>query len=253
MVTTVEKNPVLAEHPILSVSGKYAMISTAEVLKALEKKGFTPFKTQITNAKESNQGFQKHLIRLRNPAISLDVQNIPEILLENSHDGRCSYHLMMGIYRQVCSNGLCVCKRVFEDLRIRHVGFNPNELFMWTEQFADGLRKVHENIRFMEAKLINTAQQFDFAIKAALLAEMNDKVQPLELLKPRRVVDAQTISSVWTTMNVVQENVMKGGVRYATRDQRDRPVRRRTRLIKNIDRELKFNQGIWEVAQSYLN
>jgi hypothetical protein len=46
-------------------------------------------------------------------------QQVPEIILLNSHDGSSSYQMLPGYFRAICTNGL-VCGQSFGEVRVPH-------------------------------------------------------------------------------------------------------------------------------------
>ena len=50
-----------------------------------------------------------------------------EVVMINSHNGSCSYQLMAGIFRLVCTNGLIVGARIAA-INIRHMGHTGEEV-----------------------------------------------------------------------------------------------------------------------------
>jgi len=55
-------------------------------------------------------------------ADSARESTVPEIVLQNAHDGTSAYKLSLGLYRVVCTNGLVVKSAGIEDIRVRHSG-----------------------------------------------------------------------------------------------------------------------------------
>ncbi|MDE9567420.1 DUF945 domain-containing protein, partial [Xenorhabdus bovienii] len=62
----------------------------------------------------------RHMLRLRREGEIL-LDDVPEIILVNSHDGSSSYQMIPGVFRFVCNNGL-VCGETFGDIRVPHKG-----------------------------------------------------------------------------------------------------------------------------------
>jgi len=63
--------------PREDLSNKYSFISTSRVLETLEKEGWKPSNIQeASTINGNNKGFQKHLIRLRNPNFTLKNKEI---------------------------------------------------------------------------------------------------------------------------------------------------------------------------------
>ena len=67
-------------------------------------------------------------------------------------------------------------------------------------------------------------------------------VEPARLLVPRRLEDAG--DDLWRTFNVVQENVLRGGIPRRSANHR----LTRTRGITAIREDVRLNAGLWELA-----
>lgn len=116
---------VFSHKPWQEVSDKYGFVPTIEVVDMLRAEGFAVVRaTQSRTRIPGKEPFTRHMVRLRHRSL-LETgahEEVPEIVLVNSHDGNCSYQFMAGIFRLVCSNGLIVQSADFGRLRIRHVG-----------------------------------------------------------------------------------------------------------------------------------
>jgi hypothetical protein len=66
-------------------------------------------------------------------------------------------------------------------------------------------------------------------------------------LLPRRHDDQA--SDLWTTFNVVQENVIRGGLTAVGRDANGRRRRTTTRAVNGIDQDVRLNKGLWVLAE----
>ncbi len=75
----------------------------------------------------------------------------------------------------------------------------------------------------------------------------NAPVQPDQLLSERRYDDKG--HDLWTTFNVVQENVMRGGLKGVKQTDDCRSRRTTTRPVKTIDRNIKLNQALWYLTE----
>lgn len=76
----------------------------------------------------------------------------------------------------------------------------------------------------------------------------NTPITPEQLLIPRRFDDRA--NDLWTTFNVAQENVIKGGLRGVQRDEEGMRVRRiKTRSVNGIDQDIKLNKALWLLAE----
>ena len=73
-------------------------------------------------------------------------------------------------------------------------------------------------------------------------------IKPQQLLIPRRYDDKA--NDLWTTFNVTQENVIRGGLRGVVLDEQGRRVRRvSTRAVNGIDQDIKLNKALWVLSQ----
>jgi Domain of unknown function (DUF932) len=93
----------------------------------------------------------------------------------------------------------------------------------------------------MRAITLETGEREAFAA-AALTLLYPDKapIHPAQLLSTRRSAD--TSSDLWTTFNVLQENLLQGG-------QRRNDSRRRTRKISSVSEDVRLNRSLWTLAE----
>jgi len=68
------------------------------------------------------------------------------------------------------------------------------------------------------------------------------------LLTARRTEDADR-TNLWTNFNVIQENVIRGGLRGVRIDtETNRRRRMSTRAVQGIDQDVKLNRALWTLA-----
>ncbi len=247
---------IFAESPHGSRSEKYAYIPTSAVLDRLASEGFRPYSVAQGGSKdEAKRGFTKHLLRLRHDSQELQVgQTHNEIVLLNSHDGTSSYRLMAGVYRLVCSNGLVIAQDKIEDIRIPHKGDVAGLVLDGCITMLDKLPEVSNSIADMAAITLSEAEQEVFG-RAALIARYGEEpapIRPDQVTAPRRRDDVK--NDVWTTFNTIQENLVRGGVRYIQRDERGyRVAARQTREIRGVDQNTSLNRALWALAEGMKN
>ena len=76
-------------------------------------------------------------------------------------------------------------------------------------------------------------------------------IEPQKLLSPRRSSEVNK-DDLFTVFNIVQENVIKGGVRGYGRDRQGHPKRIRTREIKSIDQATSLNKALWTMSEKMM-
>ena len=229
---------VVATEPHKAVSDKYRFINTVDVLQAFKSKGWEPSNVSEARVRDfSKKGFQKHLIRLRNPECQVVTPGndrlIPEIVVINSHDRSAALQVLGGFFRTACANGLIV-GTTWERYRIRHVGSIVDDVYSIVEEIVSKMPEIVSRIERFQRVTLSTVQQEDFAKNAGLL-RWEEKTLPsiYRLNRPERMNDRG--NSLWLTLNRVQEHLIKGtyGVRRIT----------------SIPEVVRINQGLWDLAE----
>ena len=244
---------IFASEKHTSRSQRYSYIPTSEVLASLQKEGFRPFAvSQGGSRDEVKQDFTKHMIRLRHDSVG-EMQagsTFREIVLVNSHDGTSSYQLMAAMFRLICTNGMVAATDEGDMVRIKHSGDVIPAVIDGCLQILGRLPEVSEQVRQWDGLALSSAEQGAFA-RAAMALKYEEEEKPFDsskLLTIRRREDA--VPTLWNTLNVIQENVIQGGIGYVLRDEEGRRKQiRRTREVKGIDSNLKLNRGLWILAE----
>jgi hypothetical protein len=168
----------------------------------------------------------------------------------------CGYRIDAGLYRLVCRNNLTVADADFAHVSIRHMDVS-------TEAFAKAAQSVAENtLRALEAVTkwqgvqLPQATRVEFARRAAGLRWDADQpvtklLSPEKLLTPVRYGDAAT--DLWTTFNVVQEHLIRGGDRYMGYTAGMGIRRNRTRPVSGLSEGQKLNKALWSLASEFAN
>ncbi|MEM0138527.1 MAG: DUF932 domain-containing protein [Thermoplasmatales archaeon] len=235
---------IFAEHPHESRTERYGYIPTIAVLDGLRREGFQPFMVAQSRCRdEGKTEYTKHMLRLCHPG-QIVGEMTPEIVLVNSHDGTSSYQMMAGIFRFVCQNGL-VAGDVVEDIRVRHSGGNirVHDVIDAAYRVVDGFDRVAGSIEGMKATPLALPEKIAFAESAlALKYEDQPPITPQQVLKPRRSCDSDP--NLWATFNLVQENLIKGGLEGRSASGR----RTTTRPVQGIDSDIRLNKALWILA-----
>lgn len=229
-------------------SERYTHIPTYEVLAALRREGFQPFMAcQARTRLASREGYVKHMLRLRHQAqITGCAAN--EIILVNSHDGRSLYQMLGGVYVFVCHNGL-VTGATVEDLRVPHRGNVIDHVIEGAHRILGDFERVNASREAMRARSLDIEERHAFAQAALRLRWPTDEVVPVtveQVLTPRRFADVG--QDLWTTFNVLQENLIRGGL--CGRSLKGK--RTTTRPIQAIDRNIALNRALWTLAEGML-
>ncbi|BBH54734.1 DUF932 domain-containing protein [Fluviispira sanaruensis] len=247
-----------ASNPKNSVSDKYSFISTEKILNILSQNNFLPYSAYQSSARSEEKALTtKHLIKFRSASdktfYPLLGGLIPEIILSTSHDGLSSFRFSGGIFRLVCTNGLVVADGSCSNYNIRHMGASEEEIidavFEVLSSTTNAVTKTYE----MKQIELNQSQKFKFAEEAFQLRwDIKDApdFSPLRLLEPKRSSDRS--NDLFTIFNAAQEKLIRGGIRYYSKNLNGDLERNRTRAINSIDANLKINKGLWSLAEKYL-
>lgn len=243
---------VFAESPAANVSDKYAFVPTTQILNTLEAAGWLPVRAQESRVRlNDKQGYQRHMVRLRHQdANDMKVgDSLPEIVLTNSHDGLASFCLTLGLFRLVCSNGMVVSEGMFESARIKHTGYRDQDIIDITGRVVQSAPLLTNSIGEFESIQLSAGEQLAFA-KNALDLRWNEGEAPIDpsaLLRIRRRADDN--QSLWATLNVVQENLLKGGLRGRSESGR----RTSTREVTSVTEDIRLNKALWSMAQGFVS
>ena len=81
-----------------SRSERYTYIPTINIINKLRDEGFQPFFACQSRVRDlGRREYSKHMLRLRREG-HINGQEVPEIILLNSHDGSSSYQMIPGIF-----------------------------------------------------------------------------------------------------------------------------------------------------------
>jgi len=240
---------VLAESAHESRGERYTFIPTIDVIEGLRREGFQPFEVRQTRVRDqSKREHTKHLVRLRHESAITSADEVPEIVLLNSHDGSSSYQLLAGIFRFVCSNGL-IAGDIFSDVRVRHSGRVVDDVIEGSFRVLENTQEIADRIESYKAITLSAPEQQVFA-NAALQLRWDEDQTPVtaeRVLRPKRWADNKT--DLWTTFNVVQENLIKGGVAGRATTGR----RLTTRGVGGVNENVKLNRALWTLADGLAN
>src|ERR1700752_2851733 len=213
---------VFASQPIEGVSERYSFLPTSSILNGMRENGWVPVRAQEQSIRtEARRSFQKHIVRfarLQHLQTWEKNQVRPEVVLVNSHDKSSAYQLHCGLFRLVCSNGMVVADASFQRISIKHSGFNPDSVIDASFTVLSAVPDIMNKVRLFQDRILTDAERLALATAAATYRwEDPNKapVSPSMLLNPRRFGDGE--KDLWTTLNTVQENLVRGGQRDHSR------------------------------------
>ncbi|ECQ8982958.1 DUF945 domain-containing protein [Salmonella enterica subsp. enterica] len=235
---------VFSEDRHESRSDRYAYIPTITLLENLQREGFQPFFACQSRVRDpGRRDYTKHMLRLRR-AGQITGQQVPEIIILNSHGGESSFQLLPGVFRSVCTNSL-VCGQSFGEIRVPHRGDIAGKVIEGAYDVLGVFDRVEEKRDAMQSLLLPPPAQQALA-NAALtyrFGEEHQPVAPTQILTPRRYEDRK--DDLWSVFNRIQENLLKGGLPGRTVQGK----RTHTRAVNGIDGDVRLNRALWVMAE----
>jgi hypothetical protein len=242
---------VFTENAAAGTSEKYTHIPTHRVVNDMELLGWDVIDAKEIKARR-NVGFQKHLLVFRNSEIMINGNDgdtvYPQILLTNSHDGKNAFTFTAGLFRMVCENGLVISTQEFENVKIRHMGYDFTELQKTINSMVEKLPLTVESMNKFKQTELDQEQVLEFA-KRALEVRFND-IENMdfdldELVTPTRPEDKG--NDLWSVFNVVQEKLVHGmfNYKYGTKV-------RKARKIKNFRQDMDLNSKLYSLANEFV-
>jgi Domain of unknown function (DUF932) len=249
--------PAFALEPIATVSERYSLIDSAYLDQQFIQAGFIRHKASAKNVrKPEKQGKQAHIVSYRHasaPTANELGGLIQAVSFLNSHDGTTQGVITGLIERMVCLNGLHLPDFIVKPVKIKHLG--PHNAI--AQQIIEGsFRVISETGRAIETARewqkieLSRIQQLEFAHRALQLKYPKDgktesPIKEVDILTPRRWDDASP--NLWQVFNRAQEHIIKGGLIGRNAQGRQRTVR----AVKDITKDVKLNQALWELANEY--
>ena len=254
-----KKRMVTSEVRKLGLSKHYSFVPTMKVVDDLRKLGYECVDAvQVKARKKTTNGYQKHMLTFEHPKYKVEgVDEYPQLLLTNSHDGGNSFSLSAGIFRLVCSNGLVIKTEDYGSARLVHKGYSFDAVRKLVNEFNVTIDEVLTKITAMKKVELTKEQQIEFAKKAALLRftaksynedNIADVVDLDGLLNVERKEDKG--DGLYEVFNRVQESLVKGKYLYASSGKvnAEGTKTRKARPIKNFKQSIDVNKKLSELA-----
>lgn len=231
------------------MSNRYIQVNTSEVVAWLHDSGFAPVNVRQDRARSRDPMAVRHEVILRhegNLSQKKVGEVIPQITLINSHNGRTKLRMYMGMYRLVCLNGLVVGSNTCHYEAV-HVSNIRAEIGMFATEASDNLSRAVGVIDSWRKIGLSASRQTEFAKQAAVLrfGSKSEAYDPAVLLTVRRTEDDG--GSLWQTFNRLQENLTVGGLIGVSAS--GRAIQ--SRKLEAIEASVRFNRGIWDLAESF--
>jgi hypothetical protein len=161
--------------------------------------------------------------------------------LVNDHFAQKAFNLLAGLFRYVCANGMTVSAGA-STTRVIHRGNVQVTITESLQAALTNLTGAQASIEDWKAIDLSNEQQHIYAsgVSRIRLGENQEGINPDRFLQARRSADQG--NDLWRVFNRAQENVIRGGVRPATK---------RLRGITSVNTDIDLNQKLWEYTKGF--
>lgn len=235
-------NFIAAKHTTTAapdLSPKYSVIQTTKVYELLADYGFREDKyRQSRERNREREAFSKHVSILQRDQ-DCDQHGGFNLLLVNSHNGTSALHLEAGYFRILCENQL---GHGDVGVRIRHTGDVLSKIERAIPQVLAQMDDFKALQALLRDRLLSPDQLRDLMRKALELRGLPDTNFNMEQIGRLRRNEGNI--RAWEQFNVIQENMVRGGVRFHAPDKDGLLVLRRLRALTSADRLLNANREL---------
>src|SRR5260221_7325112 len=138
-----------------------------------------------------------------------------------------------------------VADGTFQRISIKHSGFNPDSVIEASFKVLCAVPNIMNKVQLFQNRILTDAERLALATGAANYRWEDPSKAPVNasmLLNARRYGD--DAKDLWTTLNTVQEKIIRSGQRdYSRRRPHGRRIPK-SRAIKGIDEEMKPNKAV---------
>lgn len=246
---------IYTDHAASRTTDQYSYTSTSKILEDLNSLGWFPVRAQERRVKkDSNKGFQRHVVYLRNKNFYIPgaeegtTEAFPEICIINSHDGFNAFKFSTGLYRVACSNGLVIQSEKFGDFRLVHKGYSFSELERMLDEAVSQIPLLVKRVKIMQDRMMTADEIADFTKKAVKIREkysygtkFDASVEDVN----QALRDEDKGDNLWKVYNRVQEKMLNGGFINTENN-------RKAKKIVYLDKILWLNKDLFELTEGYI-
>jgi hypothetical protein len=236
------------QHPTKVTEDKYMFLDTRRVVQDMADLGYeaTGFRRARGRTIDANYGL--HEVEFMKPEFrQINGHEAPRVLFMNSYDGTRKARFAAGIIRFACLNGM-ILGDLDANLTFLHMGNYEDELMAQMKVIAAKTPKVFDMIETFRQINFDDELYMEMAREALDIRYPDPEtallIDPATMLMPRRQADHAR--DLYTTFNVLQENVMRGGVPGIN------PARevRLSQPVTNIERSNTINRELWKLLET---
>lgn len=238
-----ERAPALfATNPHPKMSTRYSFTNTYEIVKRIHAKGF-----HVSSVQGGTKPYSAVMVRMRSKQHDRR-DRVPELVLLDSHDGTKRLKAMLGLFEFICMNGMVVGDTFYSKSFIHIAPDLMEQVILELADIGEHIERLSKRVETMRMHKTNIAERIALADEAIRVRFGGERPPSFitamrqHVLETRRAADQS--NDLYTVMNVIQENVLRGGMMYDA----GRTIRR-VASISNVNRNVAINQRLWTVAE----
>lgn len=215
------------------IKQKEFYIPTLDVVTKLQDEGWKL--SGVAEQRGKNRKITSNYVQLQHPDFA--VQNnkgkdeaYTSITISNSCNGAKPLQMSLGMFRQVCTNGLVTFDQHAESQNIKHTEINYRDLDRFVTTMNSKADKLLHEVNEMKHKGLSIEDMRKLAREAASLRYTNlDEINIDDIFAVNRIEDES--NDLWTVFNRIQENL--------------------THDIKNMNEDIRLNQQLFALAETF--
>ena len=218
---------------VQKIKQKEFYIPTLDLVTKLQNEGWRL--SGVAEHRARNRKITNNYIQMQHPDFA--VQNkqgkneaFTSITLSNSSSGAQPLQMSLGMFRQVCSNGLIAYDQHAESENIKHTEINYRDLDRFVNTMNSKANKLLTEVNEMKHRGISMKDLRKLATEAYLLRYNNlEEINIDDLFAVNRVEDES--NDLWTVFNRIQENL--------------------THDITNMKEDIRLNQQLFKLVETF--
>ena len=215
------------------IKQKEFYIPTLDVVTKLQDEGWRL--SGVAEQRGSNRKISNNYVQLQHPDFAIQNNKdkdeaFTSITISNSCNGSQPLQMSLGMFRQVCSNGLVRFDQHAESQKIKHTEINAGDLDRFVISMNSKANKLLTEVNEMKHRGLSIEDVRKLATKAASLRYNNlDEINIDDLFAVNRVEDES--NDLWTVFNRIQENL--------------------THDVSNMKEDIRLNQQLFSLVESF--
>ena len=218
---------------VQKIKTKEFYIPTLDVITKLQHEGWQL--KGVDEQRGKNRKISSNYVQMQHPDFAVKNSKgkdeaYTSITISNSCNGAKPLQMSLGMFRQVCTNGLVAFDQHAEAENIKHIEVNYMNLDRFITSVTNKTGKLLNEVSEMKHKGLSLEEMRKLAYEAASL-RYNDleDINIDDLLTVNRVEDES--NDLWTVFNRIQENL--------------------THDVSNMNEDIRLNKQLFSLANQY--